>query len=154
MSNEINKISGWQEQQDRIDAIQKQMVDSKTFDAHVLKRTVDYTRKEELYKALEKSVKENTFNTDLIRNVQAYSNLLATDYDSDKPYSNKNFLSDLSKSVDGLKTGFKTLDRYITMLDFTCAVFSQSEKEHTPRTGCNIRNVVLSSKTMQLLYFS
>ena len=38
------------------------------------------------------------------------------------------------------------------MLDFTCAVFSQSEKEHTPRTGCNIGNVVLSSKTMQLLY--
>jgi hypothetical protein len=35
MSNKINKISGSQEQQDRIDAIQKQMVDSKTFDAHV-----------------------------------------------------------------------------------------------------------------------
>ncbi len=46
MSNEINKISGSQEQQDRIDAIQKQMVDSKTFDAHVLKRTVDNTRTE------------------------------------------------------------------------------------------------------------
>ena len=38
------------------------------------------------------------------------------------------------------------------MLDFTWAVFSQSEKKDMPRTGCNIGNVVLSSKTMQLLY--
>ena len=156
MSNEINKISGSQEQQNRIDAIQKQMVDSKTFDAHVLKRTVDYTRKEELYKALEKSVKENKFDdTDLIRNAQEYSNLLATDYDSDKPYSNKNFLSDLSKSVDGLKTGFKTLDRYITIQQSTISFIAGRPGHGKTTMMINMmRNMIRANPEQAYLFYS
>jgi replicative DNA helicase len=155
MSNEINKISGSQEQQDRIDAIQKQMVDSKTFDAHVLKRTVYYACKEKLYETLEKSVKENQFDTDLIRNAQEYSNLLATDYDSDKPYSNKNFLSDLSQSVDGLKTGFKKLDEYITIQQSTIS-FIAGRLGHGKTTMMinMMRNMIRDNPEHAFLFYS
>lgn len=46
-------------------------------------------------------------------NIREYNNLLSLDKNEDKPYTRKQFLEDVAKNINGLKTGFIELDKHV-----------------------------------------
>lgn len=87
--------------------------------------------------------------------IREYNNLLSLDNAEDKPYNCLQFLEDVSKSNDGLKTGFLELDEHINIQPSSLAFIAGRPSHGKTTMMINmLRNMIEDNKNKAFLFYS
>lgn len=105
----------------------------------------DRTSKESNLKAL--------FN--ILNNINRYNDLLTTDYDNDQPLTWGKYVQTLKNNPIGLKTGFSSLDKYVTIQPSSLAFIAGRPSHGKTTMMLNIlRNMVIANPDKAFLFYS
>jgi DNA primase catalytic core len=92
---------------------------------------------------------------DLLPNIQDYNDLIAIKGDEDTPYTYAKFFADIHKSPEGLKTGFKALDEYITIQPSSLAIIAGRPSHGKTTMMLNmLRNMIEKYPEKSFLFYS
>jgi len=105
----------------------------------------DRTSKESNLKAL----------SNILSNINRYNDLLTTDYDGDQPFTWGKYVQTLKNNPIGLKTGFSSLDKYVTIQPSSLAFIAGRPSHGKTTMMLNIlRNMVIANPDKAFLFYS
>jgi DNA primase len=105
----------------------------------------DRTSKESDLKAL----------SNILSNINRYNDLLTTDYDNDQPLTWGKYVQTLKNNPIGLKTGFSSLDKYVTIQPSSLAFIAGRPSHGKTTMMLNIlRNMVIANPDKAFLFYS
>jgi len=105
----------------------------------------DHTSKESNLKAL----------SNILSNINRYNDLLTTDYDGDQPFTWGKYVQTLKNNPIGLKTGFSSLDKYVTIQPSSLAFIAGRPSHGKTTMMLNIlRNMVIANPDKAFLFYS
>lgn len=105
----------------------------------------DRTSKESNLKAL----------SNILNNINRYNDLLTTDYDNDQPLTWGKYVQTLKNNRIGLKTGFSSLDKYVTIQPSSLAFIAGRPSHGKTTMMLNIlRNMVIANPDKAFLFYS
>ena len=92
---------------------------------------------------------------DLLPNIKDYNDLIAIKGDEDVPYTYAKFFADIHKSPEGLKTGFDTLDKYITIQPSSLAIIAGRPSHGKTTMMLNmLKNMIEKYPEKSFLFYS
>jgi DNA primase catalytic core len=105
----------------------------------------DRTSKESNLKAL----------SNILNNINKYNDLLTTDYDNDQPFTWGKYVQTIKNNPVGLKTGFSSLDKYVTIQSSSLAFIAGRPSHGKTTMMLNIlRNMVIANPDKVFLFYS
>ena len=105
----------------------------------------DRTSKESNLKAL----------SNILSNINRYNDLLTTDYDNDQPFTWGKYVQILKNNPIGLKTGFSSLDKYVTIQPSSLAFIAGRPSHGKTTMMLNIlRNMIRDTPDKAFLFYS
>lgn len=105
----------------------------------------DRTSKESNLKAL----------SNILSNINRYNDLLTTDYDNDQPFTWGKYVQILKNNLIGLKTGFSSLDKYVTIQPSSLAFIAGRPSHGKTTMMLNIlRNMIRDTPDKAFLFYS
>jgi len=84
-------------------------------DLNKYRKRIHEIEKQLLQEDIGKDKKQFEALRNILSNINKYNDLLTINYEQDKPYTYSAFLNDIEKKPMGLKTGFISLDKHITI---------------------------------------
>ena len=135
--------------------LQQELNNKLPLDQHSLKMVVDSDEKRELQGKIKTSLAKIPISKEIIQDTKRYNNLLAVNYEEDEPYSMAQALGDLSKEVDGLKTGFAELDKYVVIQPATLTFVAGRPSHGKTTVMLNmLRNMITANPDEAFLFYS
>ena len=135
--------------------LQQELNNKLPLDQHSLKMVVDSDEKRELQGKIKTSLAKISISKEIIQDTKRYNNLLAANYEEDEPYTMAQALGDLSKEVDGLKTGFAELDKYVVIQPATLTFVAGRPSHGKTTVMLNmLRNMITANPDEAFLFYS
>ena len=93
--------------------------------------------------------------SNILSNINRYNDLLTTDYDGDQPFTWGKYVQTLKNNPIGLKTGFSSLDKYVTIQPSSLAFIAGRPSHGKTTMMLNIlRNMVIANPDKAFLFYS
>ena len=93
--------------------------------------------------------------SNILDNINRYNDLLTTDYDNDQPLTWGKYIQTLKNNPIGLKTGFSSLDKYVTIQPSSLAFIAGRPSHGKTTMMLNIsRNMIRDNPDKAFLFYS